>query len=548
MTTPSVPGRARLIADRNHDVVVIGAGHNGLVAANYLADAGHDVVVVEASEQIGGMTSSAYTIPGAPEHLVNHCAVDPILWSPNPPARELGLEGYGLRMVDVDPPFAYLSPNGASIAFWHDPTRTADEIRRFSTADASAFLEFAHFLDAVFDLVYPVMTANPSRPGIATVARLLRTGLRHRGRLSSVVQFLLSSGKEAIAERFEHPIVRSALHVACGATMPSSLPGSTLQFLLLAAVHRFPCWRPLGGTQAIPDALAARLRAKGGSIVTGGPVAEITVAGSRATGVLLTDGREIGAGRGVLASCDPKQALGRLLPKGSLPEQIDRRVRAIPTNGFGWGQMKIDIACSARIDLSVHQAQRRDDLDLRIPSHWIGTEEGIERAYGASSAGLMPAEDDVVFYNAVPTAADPSQAPDGMDSLYLLAVAVPFAPAEGWGKLKDNAAQSVVRKAAQFYGGLSEIEIGRQVHTHEDIGALRHVTGGCHPHIDQVLSRSGPLRPTLGLGGYTTPIGGLYLGGSGSHPGGSVTGLPGYLGAQAAIRGLARKHDGASRR
>lgn len=526
----------QLTDQRACDALVIGAGHNGLVAANYLADAGLDVLVVEAGEQIGGMTTSEYSIPEAPQHLINHCAVDPILWSAGPPARDLELERHGLQMVTIDPAFAYLDPDGASIAFWRDPARTADEIRRFSASDARRYLEFAEFLDAMFNIIQPVMSASPTRPGVAATTSLARAAVRNRKSLTTLAPFLLSSGKEAIAERFDHPIVQSAMHVACGATMPSTLPGSTVQFLLLAAVHRLPCIRPIGGTQALPDALATRLRSKGGSIRTAAPVAEITVAGGRATGVQLVDGTEITARRAVLSTCDPKQTLGRLVPSGTLPERVERRVNAIPTNGFGWGQMKIDIACSAHVDLSRHQAQRRDDLDLRIPSHWIGTADGIERAYAASSAGLMPNEEDLVFYNAVPSAADPSQTPEGMDSLYLLAVAVPFAPAEGWATLKDQAAKTVVRQAEQFYGGLTSMEIGRQVHTHEEIGALRHVSGGSHPHVDQVLSRLGPLRPAAGLGGYSTPIKGLHLGGSGSHPGGSVTGLPGYLGAKATLR------------
>jgi len=328
--------------------------------------------------------------------------------------------------------------------------------------------------------------------------------------------------------------------------MPSTQPGSTLQFLLLAAVHRVPCLRPVGGTQAIPDALARRLESRGGSITTGSGVSEIRVEGGRAVGVVLKDGREIDATHGVLTSCDPQQTLLHLLPKGTLPDRVERRARAIPSNGSGWGQMKIDIAASARIDLSRFQARRADGLDLRLSSHWIGTEEGIERSYAASAAGMMPAAEDLVFYNAVPSAADPTQAPAGQDTLYLLAVAVPFAPPEGWSALKTAASERVIGQAATFYGGLSSMEIGRQVHTHEDIRELMHVTGGCHPHVDQVLSRAGPLRPALGLGGYQTPIKGLFLGGSGSHPGGSVTGLPGYNSARVAIRAASK--DGRSSR
>ena len=530
----------------SHDMIVVGAGHNGLVAANYLANVGLDVLVVEASDEIGGMTMTAPMIAEAPHHLINHCAVDPILWGAGPPARDLALEDHGLNWVKVDPAFVYLHPDGASIAFWRDPRKTADEIRHFSQADAGAYLEFVEFLDAFYDLIFPLMCTNPARPDLRTIVKVVRAAVRHRKHLANLAQFMLASGKEVIAEQFEHPVVRSALHVACGATMPSTQPGSTLQFLLLAAVHRVPCLRPVGGTQAIPDALARRLESRGGSITTGSGVSEIRVEGGRAVGVVLNDGREIDATHGVLTSCDPQQTLLHLLPKGTLPDRVEHRARAIPSNGSGWGQMKIDIAASARIDLSRFQARRADGLDLRLSSHWIGTEEGIERSYAASAAGIMPAADDLVFYNAVPSAADPTQAPAGQDTLYLLAVAVPFAPPEGWSALKKSASERVIGQAATFYGGLSGMEIGRQVHTHEDIRDLMHVTGGCHPHVDQVLSRAGPLRPALGLGGYQTPVKGLFLGGSGSHPGGSVTGLPGYNSARVAIRAASK--DGRSSR
>jgi phytoene dehydrogenase-like protein len=522
-------------------VIVIGSGHNGLVAANYLQDAGFQVLVVEADGQAGGMTSSRYSIPGAPHHLVNHCAVDPILWSTTPPAQQLSLEAYGLRTVLVDPPFAYLGPDGTSIAFWRSARKTADEIARFSPKDAAAYLEFAEFLNDFFDVFDVVGATDPVRPGIRGAARIARAAFGHRKSLGAFGAFALASGKEVINERFHHPIVKAALHVACGATSSSAQPGSAVRFLLLAAVHRFPCLRPIGGTQAIPDALIKRLESKGGRVALNAPVVEITTRQGRASGIALGDGSVIEASRGVVASCDPVQALSRLLPPEVLPPELAARVRAVPTNGFGWGQMKIDVACSGQIDLSHFERQRDDDLDLRIPSHWIGTERGIERAYGASISGRMPDAEDLVFYNAVPTAVDPSQAPEGQDTLYALSVAVPNEPDEGWGELKAKAATQTMTRLGEVYHNLADIQIDYTADTHEDIAAERHVTGGCHPHVDEVLSRLGPMRPALGLAGYRTPVSGLFLAGAGSHPGGGVTGLPGYLGAHAAIKAF-RKH------
>jgi phytoene dehydrogenase-like protein len=225
-----------------------------------------------------------------------------------------------------------------------------------------------------------------------------------------------------------------------------------------------------------------------------------------------------------------------LLAEGVLPPDTERKARAIPSNAHGWGQMKIDVACSGRLDLDRHNRERRDDLDLRITSHWIGTEEGMERAYRAAGAGLLPDPDDIAFYNAIPTAVDPSQAPAGQDTLYLDAVPVPSDPPGGWTDIKHETADAVMSSAAQFYGGLEGLKIARDVQVNEDIATRRRSTRGAHVHVDWVLNRSGPLRPALGLGGYRTPVEGLYLGGSGSHPGGGVTGVPGYLSAREVIR------------
>jgi phytoene dehydrogenase-like protein len=520
----------------DHDVVVIGAGHNGLVAANYLADAGHDVLVVEANDYAGGMTSSGCTIPEAPHHVVNHCALDPYFWDAYPPARELGLHRYGLRMIRVDPAYAYLHPDGASIAFWQNPMRTAEEIRRFSPADADAFLEFARFLDALIDIGLPLTLTNPTRPDVKAATRVARGAFRHRRHLLELGAFGVSSANAVVGERFNHPVVRSAMYALCGSwAQPKSFDGTSLSFILLGFIHRFPAHRPLGGMQSIPDALVARLRVAGGSVLTSAPVAAILIRDDRARGVRLTNGTEIEARYAVLASCDPRTTLERLLPAGTLSATMESRVRNIPVDSNGYGQMKVDIAFSGRLDLSRHNRERRDGLDLRGPSHMIGTEEGQERAFARCGAGLLPDEDDYSMWNAILTGLDPSQGPEGQDSLYIWAI-VPYAPLDGWKNVKDEAAQAIVNRAAQFYAGAAELELGRQVRTNEDIAELKNATGGCVLHCDFSLSRFGPLRPALGLGGYRTPIEGLYLGGAGSHPGGGVTGMPGYLSAREILR------------
>ena len=522
-------------APRECDAIVVGAGHNGLVAANYLTDAGLDVVVLERRPRIGGMTRSDYAIAAAPEHLINHCAVDPVFWPQSKPAQELGLERYGLRWIDVDPGFVYLDPDGASIAFWRDPAKTAADIKRFSAADADAYLELAALFDAICDLMLPMFAANPTRLEWRALASSGRAAVRHRHELREVGAFLFASGHEQIAERFSHPVVRSALGIASACLYPASYPGSTIQMLILAFVHRFGCMRPVGGTQQIPDALAARLQDRGGTVLTDAQVGEISVEGGRARGVTLSDGREVRARRAILAACDPLQTLAELLPAGTLEPRLERRARAIPANALGWGQLKVDIACSGHLDLSRFDRGRQDGADLRAASHLIGTEDGVERGYRRAAAGLLPAREHLGFYNTIPTGADPTQAPDGQDTLYLIAVTSPADPDGGWTPaVKEQAVSDSVSRARDFYGGLEQLEIGRSTFTNAEMAA--EIGAASQAHVDWIINRMGPMRPARGFAGFSTPVEGLYLAGAGSHPGAAVTGTPGYLGAREALR------------
>jgi len=526
-------------APRDCDVIVIGAGHNGLVAANYLADAGLDVVVVERRARVGGMTRSDHPISAAPDHLVNHCAVDPIFWTNSVPAADLALHEHGLNWIKVDPAFAYLHPDGASIAFWKDPRRTAQDIGRFSRADARAYLELAELFEATCDVALPMFATNPTRPDPRALAAAGRGALRHRRRLAELGTFLLASGRDEISERFEHPVVRSALHVASGCLYPSSYPGSTVQMLILAFVHRFDCLRPVGGTQCIPDALTARLVSRGGRVLTDALVTEIPTTGGRAAGVVLVDGREIRAARAVLAACDPRQTLAGLLPAGTLAPREERRAAAIPANDLGWGQLKVDIACSGRVDLSRFERERKDGADLRAASHLMGLEDGLERGYRRAAAGLLPHVEDIGFYNAIPNAVDPSQTPDGQDAVYLINITTPAHPEGGWTpELRAQAIKDTVDRAALFYGDLLELELGRSSFTNQEMAA--EVGAESQSHVAWTLNRMGPLRPARGFGGFSTPVPGLYLGGAGSHPGAAVTGTPGMLGAREVLRDLRR--------
>ena len=525
------------------DVIVIGAGHNGLVAANYLTDAGRKVLVVERGATIGGFTASRRTIPGAPDHLAHPYSFDPFFWDSFPAATELQLDRHGLQRVRVDPGLVYLDPDDASLAFYESPVATADDIARFSHKDARAYLEFADLLKAFSDVALSYFVTNPGRFDGRGLARTARQAMRHRKQLGEVAALATGSVIEAIAERFEHPVVRNALHAAAGSTTPNSADGSGAGFLWLANQHRHSHQHLIGGIQSLPDSLARRLTSLGGEVRTSAPVEEIVLDGGRAAGVRLAGGETVHAAEAVVAACDPQTALGRLLPRGTLDPVIERRVDNIPVSNSGYGQMKVDLAFSGKLSLARYEKQRNDDLDLRLPMHVLATEHGIDRAFARSKAGLLPYDDDWSMWNVIPTGNDPSQAPAGQDNFYCYLAVAPYAPEEPWDEpgadgttLRERAGSSVVAKLAKFYDGVETLEIGRQVLNNEDFEREVGASGGNITHVDMVLSRGGPRRPVRGLSGYEMPVPGLYLGGSGAHPSGGITGAPGYMVAREVLR------------
>jgi phytoene dehydrogenase-like protein len=298
------------------DVVVVGGGHNGLTAACYLARAGLDVTVLEAGARVGGMTATEATVPGAPRYLMNVGALDATFIHATDIVADLRLTDFGYREVWLDPIWIYLhDEDDQSLAFWQDPRRTADEIRRFSNADAAAYLELARTLDALLDLGVPLLTTHPTGPGHRALTKTARAAVRHRRQLGSVANLILSSCEEAIDERFRHPVVRGALGSLCSAFGPILADGTSVVLLALGWYLRYGVSRPIGGTQTFPDALRAALEKFGGRVECGSPVEQVIVRNGRATGVRLVGGAEISARTGVLATCDPRTALLSLLPQ-----------------------------------------------------------------------------------------------------------------------------------------------------------------------------------------------------------------------------------------
>ena len=521
-----------------NDVIVIGGGHNGLVAACYLAAAGLKPLVLEAQASIGGMATTEFSIPGAPEHMVHPCALDLFLMRASTVIEDLRLGELGFQQVDVDPAYVFLDREGASIAFWRDPRLTAAEIARISRKDAAAYLEFHETLEPAVSVGAAFLAVNPTRPPLGLVGRAAANVLRAPRRWRRTVELLATAPEQTLQERFEHPMVRDALGAIVGQAGPLKSAQNGLSFIMLPFVQAFGVGRPIGGMHTLIQAMVRRLELSGGSVRTSAPVEEILIQGQRAVGVRLADGEEIRAGRAVVSACDPRVTLDRLVAPDKLPDAMVRRVRRMPANADGTGDLKVDVAVSGRIGLSRHEKWRGDGLDLRHPTALAGTIEDFNRAYALSAAGLLPEQ--IPAWVTVPSAADPSQAPDGQDTVYMYSGAVPVHPAEPLEEYRERAGKAFISTVGAYYEGLESMEIGRRVATSADLASRYNATNGCILHVDWALSRVGPLRPALGLGGYRTPVERLYLSSCGSHPGAGVGGFAGQNAARTVLRELRR--------
>jgi phytoene dehydrogenase-like protein len=518
------------------DVIIVGAGHNGLTAACYLARTGLDVLVLERSPTFGGMTSTNALIPEAPDHLFNEGAIHATgIWREARIAEELGLARFGLRPLPVDPIHVQLGPDGDSIAVFGDVRRTVEDIRRVSPHDARAWAEMSEMLDSMMDLVLPYMRAHPTRPLTAEMLRGIARVVSKPRYLEPLIRIGVAPHAEYIDEHFRHPLPRGVL-AAMAAFLRMTLDATAWPLMYLGLIQRTK-WSAMfvGGTQAVPNALHACLLSHGGRVRLNAPVEEFVMRGNRVAGVRLVGGEELFARDAVMTTCNPKVTLTQLLPRGVLEDRMQTRADGIPTALAKATSLKLNIACSGRLRLDRHEQWRGDGIDLRHPLLDWHTLEEHAAGWEALTANEYP-DPLPLGCVTVPTATDPTQAPAGMDTFWGWSGLVPIFPNEPWDQARDRVVQKVVDDCNDYITNLKELEIGRSALGGPELEARFNAPHGNVYHVDPLLFRFGPLRPAMGFGAYRTPVPGLYLSGAGTHPTGGLCGLPGKLAAQALLR------------
>ena len=490
------------------DVIVVGGGHNGLTAACYLARAGHSVTVLEATESIGGMTATRALVAAAPDHLLSPCAIDAVYWRASTVEQDLELARHGLRIIDHDPAWAWLGPNGESLLLARDVARTIAEIERFSGRDARTYREFAQVTAKMLALQDGYGARPATRPDWPTVVAAVR-GLADGPVRRLLGATLTTSAAELIESTFVSEPVRGAFASMASILGSITLDSSGIGLLATAPLHRYGVSRPVGGMQAIADSLTRCLEAHGGTVRVSAPADEILLAGGRVRGVRLADGTELSAGTVIAAV--PPQVTARLLT-GAGVSGLEAIAHA-PSNSAGIGCLVIGMALRGTLDLGAHQRARTDDTDLRKPTLFYGTLEQV--LAGESQARTGRAVQDPPWTATILSATDPTQAPQGQDNLYMYAPA-PVRPESGWADVRPTAEKELIGAVEHVISGISELEIGRWLETPEDLERRLGAVNGCIYHVDHVVTRLGPLRPARGWSRHTTDVPGLVLSGAGT--------------------------------
>ena len=531
------------------DVVVIGGGHNGLVAAAYLARAGVKTILVEARTELGGMALTG-DVDGVRAPMLAHTVGR---FRPRV-ARDLGLQG---KVKLVEPEARNFAPhptNGTAITLWRDAKRTAAELATRPNGEkvAAGYLKLdgrMRRIGAYFEKVLDGIP--PDLDGGKSVAELLAgfafrapfTGLEE-GDGREILRMLPMSAADLVNEYINDDHLealiawRGSRYNASGPISPGT--GASLLFDSITGDGADggasgETVVAIGGPGALINAVADAARGFGAEIRTGAQVTAITERDGRVTGVALASGEEIIAPY-VLSTLDPKSTLLNLLGVEATGLELRRRLRATRSTGV---TAKLNILLDQLPVFPSAGSAAEQEVRLRGRITILSDILAIERAFDSSKYGEM--SDVPVVEAMIPTLIDPSLT---NDKRHLLSAVVQYAPVDlkgGWtADARKTLADRAVAVLESVAPGISGHIVARQLITPADLQSDWGATGGHAMHVNEGFDQFAQWRPLYGIGRYETPIDGLFLSGAGTAPGGGVTGAPGANAAEKLIRHLRR--------
>jgi len=526
-----------------HDIIIIGAGHNGLITASYLAKAGLKPLVLEGRGIAGGACVTEEFHPGF------HASTLAQTTGPLSPQviKDLNLKGHGLEFIQ--PAVRVFAPllESRSICIYEDAKRTADELTNVSAKDAKTYAEFVTTFARIGRALAPLLIMTP--PDIDKLARgelwgLGKLGLSIRGLGKKDEYRLLRYGPMAVAdlaaEWFETESLRAivAARGIFGASAGPWSAGTSVALLIQAATDESalaPTTFIKGGMGALSQALVKIATESGVEIRTNAEVASVSVRDGKATGVVLTTGEEISS-RAVISNADPRTTLLKLVdPVEFDPSFLNkiRNYRAIGTVA------KVHLALSK---LPQFTALANGDANEKLSGRiHIGPDiDYLERAFDAAKYGDISPKPYLDI--TIPSVTDQTLAPAGAHVMSVHAQFAPYQLKDGdWNTRREELGDIVVKTLADYAPNLHESIIARKVITPLDLEETYGLSGGHIHHGEMAVDQLFAFRPLIGWARYRTPIEDLYLCGAGTHPGGGVTGMPGANASREIIKDLKRK-------
>ncbi|MEM7578886.1 MAG: beta-carotene ketolase CrtO [Cyanobacteria bacterium P01_A01_bin.80] len=527
---------------QQYDVVIIGAGHNGLVCAAYLLKAGYTVALLEKRAVPGGAATTEELLPKeAPGFKFNLCAIDHEFIHLGPVVEELELEKYGLEYLDCDPVVFCPHPDGKYFLGHKSLDKTCAEIARYSQRDAVKYKEFTEYWERALSAMIPMFNAPPKSildiAGNYDISKIkdLFSVIGSPSKTLDFVRNMLASGEDILNEWFDSEFLKAPLARLCAELgAPPSQKTLAIGAIMMAMRHNPGMARPRGGTGALTQALVKCVTSKGGVILTEQHVEKVLIDDGKAVGVRVAGGKEYRAKEAVISNIDAKRLFIRMIDKSDSdaadPDLHERLKRRIVNNNETI--LKIDLALNEPLCFEHHEHKDEYLVGSILIADSV---HHVEQAHSLCTLGQIP-DENPSMYAVLPSYRDPSLAPPGKHTLWIEF----FAPYQikdangtglngtGWtDELKNKVADRVIDKLADYAPNVKDATIARAVESPAELGERLGAYKGNYYHIDMTLDQMIFFRPLPEIANYKTPIEQLYLTGAGTHPGGSISGMPG---------------------
>jgi phytoene dehydrogenase-like protein len=519
-----------------YDALIIGGGPNGLVTAAYLAKARKKVLLLERRPILGGLAATEEIYPGfkfaTGAHLAASLAPEIV--------RELSLRQHGLEVLPLNPLLFAPSPGQNALVIASDPAKAAGEIGRLSKKDAAAYVRFcalaknlSSFLRALYGVAFPDHGAGASFNSAELVKIAWKFHRLGEKQMYEFLRILPMSISDLLDEWFDTDLLKAAIAATglLGSFVGPRQQGTALVFLHHQLGASNGALRTAGfvrgGIGKLSEALASAARQYGAAIRTDAEVARIITRNGAASGVVLADGAEIGARR-VISSTDVKTTFLKLTEPTYLDPHFLLQVRNIRARGT---VAKVNLA----LDTLPHFTGAQSGKELGGVIHIGPSLDYLERASDAAKYGRFSKEPFLEI--TLPSVCDPALAPAGK---HVMSAWMQYAPYDlretNWHEQREALGDTVIDLIERYAPGVKNSILHRQVLTPLDIEQIFGASGGHMYHAEMALDQLLLMRPLPGWARYATPIDNLYLCGSGTHPGGGVTGLAGYYAAREILK------------